>query len=71
MVKCPKCGNKTWSDISCDTITEDYLKAMKEDLPSYKYGTEHPDWGKIARVGNYIVVFQCKKCKFLLPELCY
>lgn len=71
MVKCPKCGNETWSDVSCDIITDDYLKSMKEDLPSYKYGTKHPDWANIARVGNYIVVFQCKKCNFLLDELCY
>ena len=71
MVKCPKCGNETWSDVSCDIITDDYLKSMKEDLPSYKYGTTHPDWANIARIGNYIVVLQCKKCNFLLSELCY
>ncbi len=71
MVKCPKCGNVRWSNISCDIITEDYLKAMKENLPSYQYGTEHPDWANITRVGNYILVFQCKKCNFLSPELCY
>ncbi len=35
MVKCPKCGNEEWSTVSCVTITDDYLKAMKEDLPSY------------------------------------
>ena len=63
MVKCPKCGNKTWSDISCDTITEDYLKAMKEDLPSYQYGTEHPDWGNIARVGIGGTIVSIKAAK--------
>jgi len=71
MVKCPKCGNQTWSQFSQETITDDYLKAMKENSPSYKYGTEHPDWANIARVGNYILLFQCKKCNFILPELCY
>jgi len=71
MVKCPKCGNETWSQFSQETITDDYLKAMKENSPSYKYGTEHPDWANIARVGNYILLFQCKKCNFILPELCY
>ncbi len=71
MVKCPKCGNETWSQFSQETITDDYLKAMKENSSPYKYGTEHPDWANIARVGNYILLFQCKKCNFILPELCY
>ena len=44
---------------------------MKENLPSYKYGVEHPDWADIARVGNYIVEFQCKNCNFIVPELYY
>jgi len=44
---------------------------MKEDLPSYQYGIEHPEWANIARVGNYIMEFQCKKCNFILAELCY
>jgi hypothetical protein len=71
MVKCPKCGNEKWSKISSLTITDNYLKAMKENLPPYKYGIEYPDWANIARVGNYILVFQCQKCNFLSPELCY
>ena len=71
MVKCPKCGNDTWTNISCVTITDDYLKAMKAGSLSYKYGTDHPDWANIARVGNYIMEFQCNKCKLVLPEICY
>jgi len=71
MVKCPKCGNETWSRISCVAITDNYLKAMKENLPSYQYGIEHPEWVNIARVKNYIMKFQCKKCDFIAPELCY
>jgi len=71
MVKCPKCGNDEWSTVSCVTITDDYLKAMKEGLPLYKYSIEHPEWANVARVGNYIMEFQCKKCNFILPELCY
>jgi len=71
MVKCPKCRSEEWSTVSCVTITDDYLKAMKENLPSYKYHNEHPGWAKIAREGNYIMEFQCKKCNFILPELCY
>ena len=71
MVKCPKCGNTTWSRSLSVTITDDYLKAMKENSPLYKYGSEHPDWADIARVGNYIVEFQCKKCNFVSAELCY
>ena len=69
MVKCPKCGNTEWSMISCDIITEDYLKSMKDG--SNEYVTEHPDWADTARVGNFIDVYQCHKCKFLSPELCY
>jgi hypothetical protein len=30
---------------------------MKEDLPPYQYGIEHPEWANIARVGNYIIEF--------------
>ena len=71
MVKCPKCGNEKWSKISSLTITDNYLKAMKENLPTYQYGIEHPDWANIARVGNFIVVFHCDKCNFSSPELCY
>jgi len=71
MVKCPKCGNEKWSRSSVITISDDYLKAMKENLPPYKYGMEHSEWTNIARVGNYIVEFQCKKCNFTIPELCY
>ena len=71
MVKCPQCGNTTWSRNLSVTITNDYLKAMKENLPLYKYGSEHPDWANIARVGNYIMEFQCKKCDFVLSEICY
>lgn len=44
---------------------------MKENSPAYKYGKEHPEWEKISRVGNFIMEFQCKKCKFVRPELCY
>jgi len=43
MVKCPKCGNEKWSRISYVTITDNYLKAMKENLPSYQYSIEHPE----------------------------
>jgi len=50
MVKCPKCRNEKWSRISCVTITDNYLKAMKKNLPSYQYGIEHPEWANIARV---------------------
>jgi predicted nucleic-acid-binding Zn-ribbon protein len=71
VVKCPKCGNEKWSQVSCITITENYLKAMKEDLPSKKYAVENKEWAKIARVGNYIMEFQCNKCSFIVPELCY
>ena len=71
MVKCPKCGNTRWSRGLSVTITDEYLKAMKENLPSYKYGKEHPDWANVARVGNYIVEFECKNCNFVVPELCY
>lgn len=71
MVKCPKCGNESWSRVSDITITDEYLNAMRENLPPYKYGIEHPDWANTARVGNYIVEFQCKKCGFIIPELCY
>ncbi len=70
-VKCPKCGNDKWSKISSLTITDNYLKAMKENLPPYQYGVEHPDWANVARVGNFIVVFQCNKCNFVSSELCY
>jgi len=71
MVKCPKCGNDSWKNISSITITDDYLKAMKANESSYKYGKEHPDWAGIARVGNFIMEFQCRKCKFVSPEICY
>jgi len=71
MVKCPKCGNTKWSRTLQVTITDDYLKAMKENLPSYQYRTEHPEWANVARVGNYIMEFQCAKCNFIIPELCY
>ncbi|MDH3311949.1 MAG: hypothetical protein OEM28_02235 [Nitrosopumilus sp.] len=71
MVKCPKCRNEKWERISDITITDNYLKAMKENLPPYQYGIEHPEWANIARVGNYIIEFQCKKCNFIIPELCY
>jgi len=71
MVKCPNCGNESWSRISNVTITDEYLKAMKENLPPYKYAAGHPDWANIARVGNYIIEFQCKRCEFIIPELCY
>ena len=71
MVKCPNCGNERWSRISNITITDEYLKAMKENLPPYKYGAENPEWVNIARVGNYLVEFQCKRCEFIIPELCY
>lgn len=57
MVKCPKCGNTKWSRGLSIIITDDYLRAMKENESSYKYGAEHPDWTDIARVGNYIVEF--------------
>ncbi|MDH3486558.1 MAG: hypothetical protein OEL82_00755 [Nitrosopumilus sp.] len=43
MVKCPKCGNESWSRVSDVTIIDEYLKAMKENLPPYKYRIEHPD----------------------------
>jgi len=71
MVKCQKCGNSIWTNILSLTITDEYLKSMKEGSPSYKYGHEHPDWANIARVGNYIMEFQCKKCNFVLSEICY
>ena len=71
MVKCPKCGNDSWTNVSSITITDEYLKSMKEGLPSYKFGAEHPDWANIARVGNYIMEFQCRKCNFVKPEICY
>ena len=71
MVKCPKCGNESWSRVSDVTITDEYLKAIRENLPPYKYGIEHPDWANIVRVGNFIIEFQCKKCGFITPELCY
>jgi len=71
MIKCPKCANEKWSKTLRVTITEKYLKAMKENLPSYQYSTEHPEWANIARVGNYIMEFQCTKCNFIVPELCY
>ena len=71
MVNCPQCGNETWSRRFSVTITDDYLNAMKKNLPLYKYGSEHPDWADIARVGNFIVEFQCKKCNFVSAELCY
>ena len=71
MVKCPKCGNEGWLRSSDVVITSEYLKSMKENVFPYKYGAEHPDWANIARVGNYIVEFQCKKCGFIIPELCY
>jgi len=71
MIKCPKCGNEKWSKTLRVTITDDYLKSMKENLPSYQYRTEHPEWANIARVGNYIMEFQCTKCNFIVPELCY
>ncbi len=71
MVKCQKCGNSIWTNISSLTITDEYLKSMKEGSSSYKYGPDHPDWANIARVGNYIMEFQCKKCNFVLSEICY
>ncbi len=71
MVKCTKCGNEKWARIADVTITDNYLKAMKENLPPYPYGIEHPEWANIARVGNYIIGYQCKKCNFIVPELCY
>ena len=71
MVKCPECGNTKWSRGSSVTITENYLKDMKEGSPSYKYSEEHPEWAEIARVGNFIVEFQCKNCNLIIPELCY
>ena len=71
MVKCRKCENDSWENISCITITEDYLKLMKENSPSYKFGVDHPNWANIARVGNFIMEFQCRKCKFVKPEICY
>jgi len=71
MVKCPKCGNDSWTNVSSITITDEYLKSMKEGSSSYKFGTEHPDWANIARVGNFIMEFQCRKCKFVSAEICY
>ena len=71
MIKCPKCGNGKWLKISDVTITDKYLKAIKENLPPYQYGVEHPEWANIARVGNYIIEFQCEKCNFIKPEICY
>ena len=71
MVKCPKCGNTKWSRGSSVTITDDYLKSMRENVLPYKYGAEHPEWANIARVGNFIIEFQCKRCEFIMPELCY
>jgi hypothetical protein len=71
MVNCPKCGNNSWTNVSCISITDEYLKSMKENSPPYKYGAKHPDWADIARVGNFIMEFQCRKCKFVSPEICY
>ena len=71
MVKCPKCDNDSWTNTSSITITDEYLKSMKEGAASYKFGAKHPDWADIARVGNFIMEFQCKKCKFVSPEICY
>lgn len=71
MVKCPKCGNNSWTNLSSITITEEYLKSMKENSPQYKFGDEHPEWAKTARVGNFIMEFQCKKCNLITAEICY
>lgn len=71
MVKCPKCGNDSWTNISSITITDEYLKSMKEGSSLYKFGAENPDWANIARVGNFIMEFQCQKCNFVKPEICY
>lgn len=71
MVKCPKCGDTRWTRGSSITITEDYLKTMKEGSSLYKYNKEHPEWVEIARVGNFIVEFRCKNCNLIIPELCY
>jgi hypothetical protein len=71
MVLCEYCGNNSLIKISSITITEGYLKSMKDNLPSYKYGSDHPDWANIARIGNFIVEFQCKKCHNITAEICY
>jgi len=71
MVDCPNCGNDSWTNISCITITDEYLKSMKENSSPYKYGADHPDWANIVRVGNFIMEFQCRKCNFVSPEICY
>jgi len=57
--------------IDMKKTVDQVIDSMKEDLPSYKYGIEHKEWANIARVGNYIMEFQCKECSFIVPELCY
>ncbi|MDH3488934.1 MAG: hypothetical protein OEL56_00640 [Nitrosopumilus sp.] len=47
MVKCLKCGNTKWSRGISITITDDYLKVMKKNILSYKYGKEYSDWPKV------------------------